>query len=165
LSALRHSPHEWCQSERSEESPFSGKGREADIQGKGAFVATIRMEGIGTTTALEGQRLVLAIMDAGVDILHRCGGNARCTTCRVQILGGDPGPMTEAERDKLATVDDKPDNMRLSCQVRCCDDLAVRILRRLVDNPDMSDAGPQPETWPRVCPGPRDESGDGRAAL
>lgn len=114
-------------------------------------MATVRMEGIGETSALEGQRLVLAIMGAGVDILHRCGGNARCTTCRVQVLAGDPGPMTVAERDKLATLDDLPDNMRLSCQVRCCDDLSVRILRRLSENPDMSDAGPQPEQWPLEC--------------
>ena len=113
---------------------------------------TIRMEGIGETTAPEGQRLVLAIMDADVDILHRCGGNARCTTCRVQILEGDSGPMTEIERDKLATLDDLPENMRLSCQVRCCDDLSVRILRRLRDNPEMADAGPQPDEWPLVCP-------------
>ena len=112
----------------------------------------VHMEGIGRTTAPDGHRLVLAIMGAGVDILHRCGGNARCTTCRVQILAGDPGPMTEAEREKLATLDDLPENMRLSCQVRCCDDLSVRILRRLVENPDMSDAGPQPETWPLFCP-------------
>ena len=112
---------------------------------------TIRMEGIGETTTQDGQRLVLAVMAAGVDILHRCGGNARCTTCRVQILDGDPGPMTEAEEAKLASLEDRPENMRLSCQVRCCDDLSVRVLRRLGDNPDMSDAGPQPEEWLLQC--------------
>jgi ferredoxin len=126
-------------------------GAELEGDGRGR-VATIEMEGLGRTSAPDGQRLVLAVMDAGVDILHRCGGNARCTTCRVQILGGDPGPMTEAEIAKLATLDELPENMRLSCQVRCCDDLRVRVLRRLKDNPDMSDAGPQPETWPLVCP-------------
>ncbi|MGH2613860.1 MAG: 2Fe-2S iron-sulfur cluster-binding protein [Thermomicrobiales bacterium] len=125
-------------------------------------MATIHMHGIGTTSALEGQRLVLAIMDAGVDILHRCGGNARCTTCRVQVLAGDPGPMTEIEQAKLATLDDLPENMRLSCQVRCCDNLSVRILRRLTDNPDMSDAGPQPETWPLICATDSGGTADGR---
>jgi ferredoxin len=125
-------------------------------------VASVQMAGIGRTSAVEGQRLVLAIMDAGVDILHRCGGNARCTTCRVQILGGDAGPMTEAERAKLATLDDLPENMRLSCQVRCCDNLHVRILRRLSQNPDMSDAGPQPDAWPLECPAGQTQGGDGR---
>jgi ferredoxin len=126
-------------------------------------VATVRMEGIGETSAPDGQRLVLAIMGAGVDILHRCGGNARCTTCRVQILGGDPGPMTEAEIAKLATLEELPANMRLSCQVRCCNDLTVRVLRRLTENPDMSDAGPQPEEWPLECPD--GAAADGRERL
>ena len=125
-------------------------------------MATIHMEGIGKTTAPDGQRLVLAIMDSGIDILHRCGGNARCTTCRVQILDGNAGPMTEAEQTKLATLDDLPENMRLSCQVRCCDELTVRILRRLKDNADMSDAGPQPETWPLMCPDRQGIATDGR---
>src|SRR5436190_11312300 len=114
-------------------------------------MVNIKAETAGGTVAFEaekGKRLVLAIEDAGIDILHRCGGNARCTTCRVQILDGDPGPMTEAEVAKLSTLEELPENMRLSCQVRCCSDLTVRVLRRLVDNPDMSDAGPQPETWP-----------------
>ena len=123
---------------------------------------TVEMASIGKTSAVEGQRLVLAIMDAGVDILHRCGGNARCTTCRVQVLAGDAGPMTEAEERKLATLDDLPENMRLSCQIRCCHDLRVRILRRLSENPDMSDAGPQPESWPLMCPGRDTEASDGR---
>lgn len=125
-------------------------------------MAVIRMEGIGTTSAVDGQRLVLAIMDAGVDILHRCGGNARCTTCRVQILSGDPGPMTEAERRKLATLDDLPEHMRLSCQVRSCDNLSVRVLRRLAENPDMGDAGPEPERWPLQCPDGERADTDGR---
>jgi hypothetical protein len=28
----------------------------------------------------------------------------------------------------------------------------VKILRRLSENPDMGDAGPQPESWPLICP-------------
>src|ERR1700741_2595516 len=52
--------------------------------------------------APEGKKLVLAIEDAGIDILHRCGGNARCTTCRVEVLDGDPGEMGELERNRLA---------------------------------------------------------------
>ena len=43
--------------------------------------------------AEEGRKLVLCLEDNGVDILHRCGGNAKCTTCRVEILSGDPGEI------------------------------------------------------------------------
>jgi ferredoxin len=96
----------------------------------------------------DGRRLVLVIEGAGIDILHRCGGNARCTTCRVQILDGDAGPMTHAEKERLSTVEDPPENMRLSCQVQVRNDLKVRVLRRLRDNPDMSDPGPRPIEWP-----------------
>ena len=79
--------------------------------------------------AEEGRKLVLAIEDAGVDILHRCGGNAKCTTCRVEVLAGDPGEMLEPERNRLAAETGLAENVRLSCQVRLAsDDLSVRVL-------------------------------------
>lgn len=102
----------------------------------------------------EGRRLVLAIEGAGIDILHRCGGNARCTTCRVEILSGDAGTMTEPERERLSRVDDLTPTMRLSCQVQVNDDLDVRVIRRLRDFPDMSDPGPEPIEWPADHPLP-----------
>ena len=70
--------------------------------------------------------------------------------------------MTEAEIARLASAENIVENMRLSCQVRCCDDLTVRVLRRLSQNPDMADAGPQPETWPLECPQLPGEGSDGR---
>lgn len=112
------------------------------------------VEGIGESTCDEGRRLVLCIEDAGVDILHRCGGNARCTTCRVEILDGNPGPMTPAEEARLSRVEDRPPNMRLSCQIQLREDLMVRVLRRLRDNPDMTDPGPRPIEWPPDHPLP-----------
>ena len=101
-----------------------------------------------------GRRLVLAIEDAGIDILHRCGGNARCTTCRVDIISGDAGPMTEPEAARLARVEDLTPTMRLSCQVQVNDDLDVRVLRRLSQFPEMSDPGPEPIEWPADHPLP-----------
>jgi ferredoxin len=76
----------------------------------------------------EGRKLVLATEDAGIDILHRCGGNAKCTTCRVEVLAGDPGEMGEAERNRLAAETGLAENVRLSCQVRVTTDLHVRVL-------------------------------------
>lgn len=89
-----------------------------------------------------GRKLVLAIEDNGVDILHRCGGNARCTTCRVEILAGDPGEIFEAEAAVMATKPDMTDRMRLSCQIRCNDDLHVRVINQ------ASVAGIDPGTRP-----------------
>ena len=90
----------------------------------------VDIEGFGQTTCDEGRRLVLCIEDAGVDILHRCGGNARCTTCRVEILEGEPGEMGELERNRLAVEAELAPNVRLSCQIRVNSDLKVRVINQ-----------------------------------
>src|SRR5437588_12908180 len=77
-----------------------------------------------------GKRLILALEDAGIDILHRCGGNARCTTCRVEIVSGDAGPMGDLERDRLAREPDLPSTIRLSCQIRVEHDLLIEVINR-----------------------------------
>ena len=78
----------------------------------------------------QGRKLVLCLEDNGIDILHRCGGNAKCTTCRVEVLSGDPGEIGEPEKAILATKTDLGDHTRLSCQVRVIDDLHVRVIRQ-----------------------------------
>ncbi len=92
--------------------------------------------------APEGKKLVLVLEDAGVDILHRCGGNARCTTCRVELLEGEPGEMGELERNRLAMEAELAPNVRLSCQIRVNSDLKVRVINQ-VSTRGM-DAGPRP---------------------
>src|SRR4051794_6985891 len=90
----------------------------------------------------QNRKLVLAIEDAGVDILHRCGGNARCTTCRVEVLGGEPGEMGELERNRLAVEAELAPNTRLSCQIRVNSDLHVRVINQA--SVRGMDAGPRP---------------------
>jgi len=92
--------------------------------------------------AEEGRKLVLALEDNGVDILHRCGGNAKCTTCRVEVLTGDPGEIGEPEKAILATKTDLNDHTRLSCQVRLMDDLHVKVIRQA--SVEGIDAGNRP---------------------
>ena len=98
--------------------------------------------GVREFEAGAGRKLVLAIEDAGVDILHRCGGNAKCTTCRVEVLDGDAGEMRELERNRLALEMGLAENVRLSCQVRVQDDLKVHVVNQ-VSTRGM-DAGPRP---------------------
>lgn len=93
--------------------------------------------------AEKGKKLVLCLEDNGVDILHRCGGNARCTTCRVEVMSGDPGEITEAEAAILATKSDLNDHTRLSCQVRLIDDLHVKVINQA--SVKGIDAGGRPE--------------------
>ena len=89
-----------------------------------------------------GTKLVLAIEDNGVDILHRCGGNARCTTCRVEVLSDNVGEKTEDEIAILLTKEGLSENIRLSCQIRVTDDIHVRVINQ------ASVAGIDPGTRP-----------------
>ncbi len=100
-------------------------------------------EGTREFEAEAGRKLVLALEDAGVDILHRCGGNAKCTTCRVEVLSGDPGEMGEAERNRLAAESGLAENVRLSCQVYVQDELHVRVVNQ--SSVRGLDPGPRPE--------------------
>src|ERR671912_798497 len=95
-----------------------------------------------TIEAPEGKKLVLVLEDAGIDILHRCGGNARCTTCRVEVLEGEPGEMGELERNRLAVDSELAPNVRLSCQIRIQSDLKVRVINQA--SVRGMDAGPRP---------------------
>jgi len=92
-------------------------------------MATITVEGGPTIDAQDGRRLVLCLEDGGVDILHRCGGNARCTTCRVAVLSEPEPPMGETEHNSL-DEDGVLGQFRLSCQIRVHQDLDVRVLMR-----------------------------------
>lgn len=104
---------------------------------------TITIKDGATFEALEDRRLVLAIEDAGVDILHRCGGYAGCTTCRVNFHEGEPEAMTQAELEKLQATD-KLGEFRLSCQILCDHDMTVEPLMR-VSTTDYDEAGRRPQ--------------------
>ncbi len=105
---------------------------------------TLTVEGYGTFDVPDGKRLVLAIeQDAGVDILHACGGNARCTTCRVEFLAGEPAKQTVAERDRLTAR--ALTGVRLSCQILCDHDMTVRAISRL-EGSGRPDPGSQPQS-------------------
>jgi ferredoxin len=95
-----------------------------------------------------GQRLVLAIEEQGVNIGHRCGGNARCTTCRVEFSSGEPETMTRAEYAKL-NERGLFGQVRLSCQIVCDHDMSLRPLMTL-ESEGWSDTGPDPD--PEVKP-------------
>jgi ferredoxin len=103
---------------------------------------TVTVEGGKSFQVEAGTKLVLAIEDAGIDILHRCGGNARCTTCRVQVLSGELAPMGELERERLAREASLGPDIRLSCQVRVEHDLTIVVLGRASEA--GIPAGPRP---------------------
>jgi len=102
----------------------------------------LTVESVGEFDVPSGKRLVLALeQDAKIDQLHACGGHARCTTCRVEFLSGEPDRMTEAERDVLKARG--LTGIRLSCQIVCDHDMAVRAISRL-EGSGRKDAGSAP---------------------
>src|SRR6185295_12931212 len=110
----------------------------------------LTVEGYTPVDVESGKRLVLAIeQDAGVDILHACGGNARCTTCRIEFIDGEPSSMTKAEKQKLE--ERALQGIRLSCQILCDHDMTVRAISRLAGS-GRPDPGRTPE--PTIQPPP-----------
>lgn len=102
----------------------------------------LTIKGVGTFEVEEGTRLVRAIEGCGVELGHRCGGQAKCTTCRVEFAEGEPNVMTEAEYEKLNDIGQYGD-IRLSCQIVVDRDMTVEPLMR-VEEQGWDDAGPEP---------------------
>ena len=103
----------------------------------------LTVEGFGTVDVADRKRLVLAVeQDAKVDILHACGGNARCTTCRVEFIEGEPASHTAAEKERLAARG--LTGVRLSCQILCDHDMTIRAISRL-EGSGRPDPGPTPQ--------------------
>ncbi len=103
----------------------------------------VTIKDVAVYEAREGERLVRAIKDGGSDIGHRCGGYARCTTCRVRIIDGNPPVMTRAEYDKLQDRN-LLGEVRLACQIVVEADIVVDPLMT-VSAMGWSDPGPLPE--------------------
>jgi ferredoxin len=113
----------------------------------------LTVEGLGDFDVPFGKRLTLALREeAGTDQLHACGGKARCTTCRVEILSGEPSKMTQAEKDVLTAKG--ASGVRLSCQILCESDMTIRLISRF-EGSGRKDSGsplapqiePAPISW------------------
>ncbi|RLS29790.1 MAG: (2Fe-2S)-binding protein [Planctomycetota bacterium] len=113
------------------------------------------VDGVGEFEVPAGKRLVNALVDeCGVDQLHACGGVARCTTCRVEFVAGEPVEITKAEQEVLAAKGITAPAVRLSCQILCNHDMTIKATSRLAGT-GRADAGrrpadglePQPVAW------------------
>lgn len=98
-------------------------------------------EGFAPFEVEDGTKLVLALENNGVDVSHRCGGQARCTTCRVRFSSEEP-TMGDAEHDCLLE-DGVLGEFRLSCQIRVDRDMDVAVLMRASEQ--GWEPGPTPE--------------------
>lgn len=75
-----------------------------------------------------GQTLLSAIVDAGEDHRHICGGHGFCTSCRVEVLWGSDGlsPVAPVERERLGR---DAGRLRLACQTTIVGPTGVRVPR------------------------------------
>lgn len=106
----------------------------------------LTVEGQEPVEVAADKRLVNALAEeAGIDQMHACGGFARCTTCRVEFIEGRPLTMTDAEKQVLTRKGlIGQENLRLSCQILCGQDMKVRAISRLSGSGRAS-AGNRPE--------------------
>ena len=91
---------------------------------------TLSIKNVGSYEIAAGKRLINAIIDdAKADQHYSCGGNAKCTSCRVYFEAGEPQKITEAEKGLLAKdgLDQTP-GVRLSCQLLCETDMSIALL-------------------------------------
>ena len=76
-----------------------------------------------------------ATLKANINHMHVCGGNARCTTCRVDIVEGLDNCVPRNEKERQLTEKlGFPENIRLACQTKINGNITIR--RLVVDELD-----------------------------
>jgi adenylate cyclase len=89
-----------------------------------------------TVPVAEGDTILQATLGAGIDHTHVCGGNARCSTCRVYILDGLEHCLPRNEQEqRIADKLGFPDHIRLACQTRVKGDVTIK--RVAIDDLDI----------------------------
>lgn len=77
----------------------------------------------------EGMSILEASVHHRVDHMHACGGSARCTTCRIEVMdGAEHCPPPGADEREVLEMNGLGENVRLACQLRPTGDVTVRVL-------------------------------------
>ena len=76
-----------------------------------------------------GSPLLFSLQDEGIFIPSACGGKGTCAYCKVKVVEGG-GPVLPTETPYLS-AEELDNNMRLSCQVKVRNDLAIEIPEEL----------------------------------
>lgn len=79
----------------------------------------IELTGDKVVAIAPGQTILDASLKAGIPHFHACGGNARCSTCRIIVLEGmDHLSAVNKKEKKLRKKMLFPENVRLACQTK-----------------------------------------------
>lgn len=86
------------------------------------------------------ESILQASLRSGIPHTHVCGGNARCSTCRVLILAGIEHctPRNPKEQQMADRLHFSPD-IRLACQTRVTGEVRLRRLVLDADDVDLTD--------------------------
>jgi Na+-transporting NADH:ubiquinone oxidoreductase subunit F len=76
-----------------------------------------------------GGSLLGTLMNEGIFIPSACGGKGTCSFCKVKVLEGG-GPIAPTE-EPLLTREEMDEGVRISCQLKVRNDLAVEIPEEL----------------------------------
>lgn len=87
-------------------------------------------------TAEVGERLLAALNKGGIVLPSACGGNGRCGMCRLRILSGGAGAVTELESKKL-TAEQLGNKWRLACQTEITGDLTIELPGQLIGSEQL----------------------------
>ncbi len=82
-------------------------------------------DGAKELTVKGGQTLLQGLMGQGIFIPSACGGRGTCAYCKLKVTEGG-GPVVPTEEPFL-TPEERGANVRLSCQVKLRNDVAVVI--------------------------------------
>ncbi|ULA64505.1 MAG: Ferredoxin, 2Fe-2S [Nitrospira sp.] len=91
--------------------------------------------------------LLDAAKELGFSLNHDCGGNASCTTCRVEVQSGSEhlSEIDFDEQDLLDREDLSQPWHRLGCQARVLGDVVVRVPESKFADPKFS-ASPEAQS-------------------
>jgi adenylate cyclase len=82
-----------------------------------------------TAAAAPGETILQASLRAAIPHAHACGGQARCSTCRVQVIEGLDACSPRNDREaELATRMHFSPEIRLACQTTVAGDVTLRRL-------------------------------------
>jgi len=77
------------------------------------------------------QSILDAILAEPVDWMHACGGNGRCTTCKMVMHAGQDTLGADSESEaKLRGLGRLADNERLACQCTLKGDIEVSVAEK-----------------------------------
>ena len=91
----------------------------------------------------ENMSLLEAAEELGFSLNHDCGGNASCTTCRVDVIMGGEN-LSEIDFDEQDLLDREAltePYHRLGCQARVLGDVMVQVPEQKWDSTEVGDQG------------------------